>query len=172
MEIENRLASDLKMLNEVVYKRCGFDFFNFNENYESKEYGACTFLLNTKKIHYRFSKITPTKIGQFVTIWKRNIDGITEPYNVLDDFDLIIISSRSKEHFGQFIFPKSVLLENGILSTEAKSGKRGIRVYPPWEKPSNKQAIKTQQWQLNYFLTVNDKASVDLELALKLLNKI
>jgi hypothetical protein len=38
-----------------------------------------------------------------------------------------------------------------IISTHLKEGKRGMRVYPPWDLPSSKQAKKTQQWQLPYF---------------------
>ena len=31
-----------------------------------------------------------------------------------------------------------------------------IRVYPKWENPTSKQAIKTQKWQLAYFVEAND----------------
>ncbi|RYE38879.1 MAG: MepB domain containing protein, partial [Sphingobacteriales bacterium] len=38
-----------------------------------------------------------------------------------------------------------------ILSGNGKNGKRGFRVYPPWDLTENSQARKTQQWQLEYF---------------------
>ena len=38
---------------------------------ESAEYGACTFTLNDLSIRFRIAKITPTKVGQFVTLWER-----------------------------------------------------------------------------------------------------
>jgi len=165
----NSFHSDLKAVKELVYDKCGFDFKNLKQNIESKEYGACTFELNGKKIEQRISKITPTKTGQFVTIWKRNKEGITEPFDISDDFDFIIITSKSGDNFGQFIFPKSVLADKGIITRNGKIGKRGIRVYPPWDFATNKQALKTQSWQTKYFLTIKNDNSNDFDLAKKLL---
>lgn len=51
-------------------------------------------------------------------------------------------------------FQKNVLLQRDIVSDQGKGGKRAIRVYPPWDKPTSNQAQKTQQWQLEYFLEV------------------
>ncbi len=162
------VKGDLKVVKELVYDKCGFDLTNFKQHLESTEYGACSFRLNGKTIQYRISKITPTKTGQFVTIWKRNTDGITEPFDILDDLDFIIITSKSGENFGQFIFPKSVLLDKGIITGNNKEGKRGIRVYPPWDIATNQQAIKTQSWQIKYFLTIKNDNSTDLDLPKKL----
>ena len=158
-------------MKELVYDKCGFDFTNLKQNLESKEYEACSFELDGKTVQYRCSKITPTKIGQFVTIWKRNKDGITEPFDILDDLDFIIITSKSGNNFGQFIFPKSVLADKGIITRNNKEGKRGIRVYPPWDIAINKQAEKTQLWQTKYFLTIKKDNSTDLDLIKKLLTK-
>ena len=165
----NSFHSDLKIVKELIYDKCGFDFTNPKLNSESVEYGACSFELDGKKIQHRVSKITPTKIGQFVTIWKRNKDGITEPFDILDDIDFIIITSKSGDNFGQFLFPKSVLADKGILTKNGKEGKRGIRVYPTWDVTTNKQAQKTQSWQTNYFLTIKNDNSTDLEMAKRLL---
>lgn len=168
----NLIQSDLKVAKELVYDKCGFDLTNLEHNLESIEYGACSFGLNGKTIQYRVSKITPTKTGQFVTIWKRNNHGITEPFDILDDLDFIIITSKSGDNFGQFIFPKSVLLDNGIITRNGKAGKRGIRVYPPWDVTTNKQASETQNWQTKYFLTIKNNNLTDLELAKQLLTKV
>jgi hypothetical protein len=165
----NNIHSDLIVVKELVYDKCDFEFINLKQNIECKEYGACSFVLNGKMIRQRISKITPTKKGQFVTIWKRNHDGITEPFDNTDKFDYLIITARNDENFGQFIFPKSVLAENGIITKNGKIGKRGIRVYPPWDITTNKQALKSQTWQTNYFLTINNDNSTDLKLAKKLL---
>lgn len=169
MTLLNSIHNDLKLVKELVYDKCGFDLTNLKKNLESKEYGACTFELNGKSIQQRFSKITPTKSGQFVTIWKRNNNGITEPFDNSDDFDFIIITARDKEHFGQFIFPKAVLANNGIITINGKEGKRGIRVYPPWDIATNNQAIKTQSWQTKYFLTITEDHSIDPKLVENLL---
>ena len=165
----NRLLSDLKTVKDLIYNDCGLDLTNLNLSTESLEYGACSFELNNKKIQYRMSKITPLKTGQFVTIWQRNKDGITEPFNVLDDLDFIIIAAKKENKFGQFIFPKSVLAENGIITKNNKEGKRGIRVYPPWDTFENKQAEKCQTWQTKYFMTIEDENSTNKDLIRKLL---
>ncbi len=162
---------DLKLIQKLVYDKCGFELNNLKQNIESEEYGACTFELNQKKIQYRVSKITPTKIGQFVTIWKRNNDGITEPFDFSDDLDFIIITAKQEGNIGQFIFPKLLLIEKGIITSESKKvGKRGIRVYPSWDTPQNNQAKKTQFWQLNYFFKINETEAVDYEKLKKILN--
>jgi len=137
---------------ELIYNKCGLSFSAPKLEKESAEYDACTFQLNGKSVIHRAAKITPTKIGQFVTIWKRNENGQTEPFHINDDFDFIIISTRNGDLFGQFIFPKSILLEKCIISSDKKQGKRGIRVYPTWDVTINKQAQQTQQWQIEYFV--------------------
>lgn len=174
MTIENTLTrlnsihNDLNVVKELVYDKCGFDLTDLKQNLESKEYGACSFVLNGKTIQQRISKITPTKTGQFVTIWKRNNSGITEPFDNSDNFDFVIVTARNENNFGQFIFPKSVLADKGIITRNGKVGKRGIRVYPPWEIALNKQAEKTQNWQTKYFLTIRNDNSTDLNLAKRL----
>ena len=156
--------TDLQLAEKLLYSKCGFQLQNLVWNSESANYAACSFELNTYKIQFRVANITPTKIGQFVTIWKRNKEGITAPFDVTDSLDFMIISIRDSENFGQFIFPKSVLVSHGIISQNEKGGKRGIRVYAPWNKPENKQAIKTQDWQANYFIEIKENLLVDVEL--------
>ena len=52
-------------------------------------------------------------------------------------------------------FPKKILYEQGILSDKNNEGKRGFRVYPPWDEiTTNNQAKDTQTWQLKYFLEI------------------
>lgn len=168
MKTENSLYNELKVIKELVYDKCGFKLTNLKLNSESVEYGACSFKLDGLRIEHRVSKITPTKTGQFVTIWKRNINGVTEPFDILDDFDFVIITSKSEGSIGQFIFPKSVLAEKGIISQSGKDGKRGIRVYPSWDKATNRQAAKTQSWQTKYFVTINNDNAIDIGLTRKL----
>jgi hypothetical protein len=160
--------SDLKRAKELVYDKCGFNLTNPKLNAESAAYGACSFALDGKRIQHRTAKITPAKTGQFVTVWKRNSNGVTEPFDVSDNIDFIIITVRSGDNSGQFIFPQSVLAAKGIITRDGKEGKRGIRIYPPWDTAANKQAIITQTWQLKYFLTINKDNSTDLDLAKKL----
>ncbi|MDI6046369.1 MepB family protein [Flavobacterium yafengii] len=162
------IPENLIETKELVFDKCGFELRNLEIEKESTEYSACKFDLNTVKILFRVSKITPTKIGQFVTFWKRSENGPIEPYAVSDAIDFFIINTKSNDKFGQFIFPKSVLSQQEIISTDLKEGKRGIRVYPPWDLTISKQAQKTQKWQLEYFLEIPLNKSVNLDRAKQL----
>jgi hypothetical protein len=169
--MKNSFQHILKMVSELVYDKCGFDVTNLKQNAESTEYGACSFVLDGKIIQYRVSKITPTKTGQFVAIWKRNGGGITAPFDSADDLDFLIVTATNGDNLGQFIFPKSVLVKKGIISQNGKGGKRGMRVYPPWDLVTNKQAMKTQSWQTTYFLTITNDHTMNLTQIKQLLAK-
>lgn len=168
---ENLLPNELKIVKERIYDRCDFKLTNLKLNSESVEYGACSFELDGQTIEYRVSKITPKKTGQFVTIWKRNKNGVTEPFDISDGVDFIVITSRSGDTSGQFIFPKSVLADKGIISQNGKGGKRGMRVYPSWDIPNNSQAEKTQRWQTKFFSVIKRDGPVDVDVIKKLFSK-
>lgn len=138
-----------------------FDFSNAEKENESEEYSAYRFQFQNKNICYREAKITPTKTGQFVTLWKRNKTGIIEPFDDSDLIDFVIISVKQNEDWGLFIFPKNILLEKGVFSTKTKEGIRATRVYPIWDETTSKQAQKTQKWQLNYFFLLTDQSKID-----------
>ncbi len=163
--------NDLLIAKELVYDKCGFDIAEYTIENESQEYGACSYQLNGMTVKFRVSKITPTKTGHFVTIWKRNEKGITQPFDETDQIDFIVISSRNGNNFGQFVFPKSVLIDKRIISGSFHVGKRGIRVYPPWDMAASKQAEETQRWQTKYFLRIHNNDLTDFEFAKKLFEK-
>lgn len=139
---------------ELAYASLGLIYSNLVLEAESQDYGACSFDLGQKHIKFRVAKITPTKVGQFVTFWKRIGDGPIMPYDVSDDFDFLIVSVRDSASLGQFIFPKDVLWQNGLLSKDRQGGKRAMRVYPAWNVTESVQARKTQAWQLLYFVEI------------------
>ncbi len=167
----NLWPRELEIIEKLLYNPCGFQVEDLQMNSESREYSACSYVLNSYKIEHRLAKITPAKTGQFVAIWRRSETGITQPYTSEDDFQFLIITVKSAEQLGQFIFPKSALIDKMIISCKAKGGKRGIRVYPPWNKVTNKQATKTQNWQLNYFLAITDKNTDNFERLVSLLQE-
>lgn len=169
MTLKEAPFTELILIDELVFKPCNLSLKNIKSESESQEYAAQTFQLNEYKVLFRKAKITPTKTGQFVTLWKRNEKGITEPFNLTDDFDFYIIVTKTATNFGLFIFPKKVLHDNKILSDPTKDGKRGIRVYPIWDETINKQAQKTQNWQTQYFLDLSDPTQIDLKRANNLL---
>lgn len=157
---------ELSLLETKIYTDSFFKITNVVPHKESKEYSACSFLLNENKVIFRKSKVTPKKIGQFVTFWKRSNLGPIEPYHEKDDFDFFVVNCYLEDNFGQFIFPKTILVQKGIISTEKKEGKRAFRVYPTWEKTTNKQAEKTQSWQKDYFVLFTN--NIDFKLVKRL----
>ncbi len=152
---------DLITAIELAYEPNGLICMNFVKEGESQEYSAYVFDMNHLRIKYRTGKITSTKIGQFVTLWKRINDGEILPHDLSDPIDLFIVSVRDGEHFGQFVFPKHVLFEKGVVSKDGKGGKRAIRIYPPWDITESKQAKSTQAWQLEYFLEIPANGIID-----------
>ncbi|RQO75779.1 MepB domain containing protein [Pedobacter sp. KBW06] len=155
------LPADLLILKELVFDPLGFESGDVVPEAESMEYGACSLALNGLALRFRTAKITPTKTGQFVTLWKRKGSGPIEPYQSSDELDLFLVTTRKGERFGHFVFPKSALIKQGILSNNGKEGKRAIRVYPPWDVTRNKQAQKTQQWQLEFFIEISPGQELD-----------
>lgn len=137
-----------------LFKDSSLEITKFTRELEGKEYNACKFCLNNKYVIYRESKITPKKNGQFVTFWKRNIHGMTIPFSETDFVDFYIILVRKNTKAGLFIFPKQELIKQGVISSNVKLGKRGFRLYPSWDKASNKRSFETQKWQLRYFFHV------------------
>jgi len=138
-----------------VYDSCNLIISQVTVESEGKEYDACRFKLNELNIVSRRAKITPKKVGQFVTFWKRNENGITEPFDENDTIDFYAVTVESNDQLGQFVFPRAILTQKGIISTKKKDGKRGFRVYPKWDTPTSKQAQRTQVWQLDYFYVVD-----------------
>ncbi len=164
------IYSELELIDKSVFKSCGLVPTNVEAGIESQEYYAHNFQLDGQNVEFRTAKITPTKTGQFVTIWKRNEKGITIPFDISDDITFFIIATRKETNFGVFIFPKIVLFENKVLSDKTRDGKRGIRVYPTWDFILNKQALKTQLWQTRYFLDLSKDKQIDLKRAKKIFN--
>jgi len=154
---------NLKNVDELIFQPLGLKLSNIEEDTESKDYSGCGFTLCDLKIKFRTAKITPTKTGQFVTIWKRNEKGETTPFDSEDVFDFYLISASKDDDKGIFIFPKKILINKGIVSNGKKVGKRGIRVYPSWDLTESKQAKATQKWQIEYFLDISQNSETYLQ---------
>ena len=152
----------LERINEVIYRPNELTIASMEEEQQNLEYAAGTFeLMNklaVKTVRFRVAKQTSTKIGQFVTFWEKGSKGINQPFQYDSSLDLLVVTTFKDSHaFGQFVFPKNVLLRHNILQshfTKGKKGKMGIRVYPSWDKPISNTAKKTQDWQLDYFFMV------------------
>lgn len=155
------------VVKKVIYDPCGFVMKHIIPENESAEYSAYRYELNGLKICFRLAKVTPTKTGQFVTLWKRINKSPIMPFDLSDEIDFVVISTRKDDNYGQFIFPKELLIKHGIF-TDTKEGKRAIRVYPPWDITESAQAKKTQKWQLDYFLDASLDKPLDIERAKRL----
>ncbi|MET8778959.1 MepB family protein [Nocardia sp. NPDC004654] len=139
---------------------------------ENAEYGAFVSRVGRGSIRFRVGKLTPTKVGLFVTVWRRAADGSTEPLAAEDGVDLLVITAREEQRFGQFVFPKAALVEHGVVSVAGRGGKRGFRVYPPWSATQNRQAMRSQKWQCDFFLELDDGEKVDLRRAQRLYDPV
>lgn len=164
LKLKNLIHPDLSAVIDLVYRPNGYDCSTPIEEAESAEYGAFALSLNGQNVRFRAAKTTPTKIGQFVTLWKRIGKGPIQPFDQSDPIDFFVISTRSGGSFGHFVFPKSVLVKRSFVAKNGIGGKRAMRVYPPWDKPTSQQALRTQEWQVEYFL--------DLSRDLPSLNKV
>ncbi|MGX1886616.1 MepB family protein [Streptomyces sp. NPDC055287] len=155
------IPGDLLAAKELVYDPCGFTYSQPVPETESAEYGACEFTLDGSSVRFRVAKTTPTKVGQFVTVWKRSASGPIQPFDAADPVDLFVISTREGQRSGQFVFPRDVLRERDIVSRNGSGGKRAFRVYPPWVTTTNRQARHTQTWQLSHFLPLPGNKLID-----------
>ncbi|MFI0736630.1 MepB family protein [Streptomyces sp. NPDC021100] len=153
---------DLAAAEALVYGPGGFACSPPVPEAESAEYAACAFTLDGRSVRFRVGKTTPTKVGQFVTFWQRSEEGPIRPFDADDGVDLFVVGSRDDDGFGQFVFPREVLCERGIVSRGGSGGKRGFRVYPPWVTTTSRQARGTQAWQVGFFLGLGRNEPVDL----------
>ncbi|MDB0011240.1 MepB family protein [Crocinitomicaceae bacterium] len=144
-------------IKTLIYDKCKLKVENYILENESQEYKAMRYTINNYNIVSRNSKLTPKKNGQFVTFWKRKNNGPIEPFHEFEDkISYFIVNVKYENKSGVFFFPKSILVEKRIISTNNKEGKRAFRVYPNWDKPNSKQAIKSKKWQLNYFFEIKE----------------
>lgn len=120
------MIKELQQLNDLFLKGLNLQLSEITPDLECEEYSGFNFKINQTKFKFRKSKLTPKKIGQFVTFWKRNLDGKTVPFDVYDDFDFYIISIEESDNSGFFMFPKIILEKENLISSGEKTGKRGF----------------------------------------------
>ncbi len=121
---------------------------------EGVEYSASTLRVANKKTLFRQGRQTPKKKGFFVVLWKRAFVGIV-PYDFADGIEQVVIAVQNGHNRGYFIFPQDVLVKHGIFSQEDCGGKRGFRLYTPWDEKLNVTAQKTRKWQAHYFINAS-----------------
>lgn len=160
----NHFQEALQHMNQTIYEPKQLTVESIQEEKQNAEYGAGMFRLSSKLIRFRVAKITPTKIGQFVAFWEKGSNNKNRPFLSTESPELLVVTTfKNNNEFGQFVFPKEILVEKNILRSPSTTGKMAIRVYPSWDKPTSKQALKTQKWQLPYFVDMStlDQTSLD-----------
>ncbi|WP_267402639.1 MULTISPECIES: MepB family protein [unclassified Chryseobacterium] len=156
------MIQEIQIVQDKAFKKLNLIISDITKDLECDEYFGYHFKLDQFNIKFRKAKVTPKKIGQFVTLWKRNPETKeTEPFQYNDDFDFYIIYTEHENHQGFFLFSKKALIQHQILTTESKEGKRGFRVYPDWDIPVNKQAIKTQNWQQKSLINLSENSYLE-----------
>jgi hypothetical protein len=100
--------------------------------------------------HIRTARSTPTKPGAFVAFWQRDVDGTTTPFSDDDPAWGLLVFVAQQGRRGVFRFTGAHLAELGITSG-ARAGKRGFRVYPSWCAGLNSQARAAQRAQAPAF---------------------
>ncbi|WP_129111143.1 MepB family protein [Bacillus toyonensis] len=164
----NNFNNIIRNLNNIVYKPNNLMITNLKEERQNSEYAGTLFHLNNKTIRFRVSKITPNKIGQFVSFWEKNENMQNQAFSYDSASDLLVITCINDNKLGQFIFPKEILLEEKILKTQSQKGKMAMRVYPIWDNPVSNQAKKSQMWQLQYFIDLSDINNLSIDKLLHL----
>jgi hypothetical protein len=165
----NKFYRALTHVNKIVYEPNHLTLKSIQEENQNSDYGAGTFQLNSRSVRFRVAKITPNKVGQFVAFWEKDENNKNQPFSYEKAPELLVINtSMSNNQFGQFIFPKEVLVKRNILKTSTTKGKMAIRIYPSWDNPTSKQAITTQKWQLPYFVDMSTSNNLPIQKILEL----
>ncbi|MDJ0319907.1 MepB family protein [Pseudarthrobacter sp. PS3-L1] len=119
---------------------------------QNSDYESGVARIGTEEWRIRTARITPTKPGAFVTVWKRGEDGSTRPFTADESMSGLLVFVEEHERFGVFQFPTADLILLGYVSSDLHPGKRGLRVYPAWCTDLNSQASRTQRVQGAAFL--------------------
>ncbi len=115
IRVARQLPHDLLVAIEKVYTPAGLNVTTpAAREMESAKYGACRLALNGRPVVFRVAKTTPTKAGQFVTLWKRPTpNAAIAPLDSDDGVALVVVSVSEGPHRGQFVFPYTALVERG-----------------------------------------------------------
>ncbi|QTD43301.1 MepB family protein [Sporosarcina sp. Te-1] len=160
----NDFHAALHFVTKMIYEPNGLTVKSAQEEKQNAKYGAGTFQLSSRTVRFRVANITPTKAGQFVVFWEKDENNKNQPFTYEKSPDLFVITIfKEDSKFGQFIFPKEILVEQNILRSHSTPGKMAIRVYSSWDQPTNKQAVKTQKWQLPYFVDLSDPSRLPVD---------
>ena len=99
------MITELEQLQNSIFSKLNVVISHLKPDSECEDYLGYNFQINHLNFKFRKAKITPKKIGQFVTLWKRNPESKqTEPFSSEDVFDFYIIACECEGKFGFFLF--------------------------------------------------------------------
>ena len=144
------IADTLSSFDKVIIKK-------EHEETQNSEYEGLIVTINGQSYRSRLTKLTPKKVGYFVAFWEKGPNNQNQAFDMTNTPDKLIISIIDGDLKGRFVFPKSILIKQGILRREHAKGKMAIRVYPTWLDQLNATARQTQQWQGAYFVDLSSE---------------
>ncbi|KAB2480230.1 MepB protein [Staphylococcus arlettae] len=151
-----QLFKSCTLFNDLSTVHTNLTITNFERERWNNDYEALNFSVSKQRIKSRLAKKTPKKAGYFVALWHKNEFAKNIPFNEADFDDKLVINIIDNQYKGQFIFTKEILIDKGIITTNAHKGKMSFRLYPLWCEDLNKSATNTQQWQLPYFIDMTN----------------
>lgn len=129
----------------------GCELVSVRAEEQHSDYEAAVAILGAEAWRVRTARITPTKPGAFVAVWRRARDGSTQPFDVDGPTTGLIVLVEEEPRFGCFRFTTAHLDALGVVRSARRPGKRGFRVYPAWCSGLNTQAARTQRAQAPAF---------------------
>src|SRR5690625_1030238 len=78
--IMNDFYTALNYVNKMIYEPNDLTVKSVQEEKQNSKYGAGRFQLSSRTVRFRVANITPTKIGQFVALWKKDVNNKNQPY--------------------------------------------------------------------------------------------
>ncbi|MBL3698802.1 MepB family protein [Leucobacter luti] len=136
---------------ERYQRRIGAEPAHVLPEEQSSDYESGLATIGSGTWRIRTARITPTKPGAFVAVWRRSPSGATEPFESSDECAGLMVFVSDADRFGVFTFTREHLTKLGVVRSSRARGKRGFRVYPPWNTNLNAQAARTQRAQADAF---------------------
>lgn len=124
---------------------------------QNSDYESGTTTIDGQRWRLRTARVTATKPGAFVAVWRRSRQGNTEPFPADESVAGLAVFVEQGANRGVFWFTGEHLRELGITSSERQAGKRGFRVYPAWCAGLNREAARSQAAQAAAFVQVSPK---------------
>ena len=153
----------IEWLKEKLYTPLGLKVEDLIEEKQNHKYKGYQFRINERIVRFRVAHLTPKKMGQFVAFWEKDSSGVNQPYFEDTASELLIITCfHTEEVWGQFVFPKKILKEKGVLRSNSADGKMAMRLYPSWDHPTSRVARESQAWQLDYFFIYRQVENEDI----------